>query len=58
MFWLRKLTLIQINLPMFSKLSVKLAAQVLSYSMVVGITTLVSLRTFPKSAMPTATFLE
>ena len=43
-----KLTLKHINLPMSSKISVKLTAQVLSHSVAAGITTLVSLDAFPK----------
>ena len=43
---------------MFSKLSVKLATQVLSHSVAAGITTLVSLGAFQERAMPTAVFLE
>ena len=47
-----------INLPMFSKLRVKLAAQIISHSVAAGINSMVSLGGLPQEALETAKFLE
>ena len=53
-----KLTEQHIYLPMFTKMRVRLAAQVLSHSVAAGITTLARLNHLPMEALSTATFLE
>ena len=47
-----------IDLPPFSIMDINLTAQVLSYSVAAGISTLVSLKHLPESAMYTAQFVE
>ena len=47
-----------IDLPPFSTMHVNLAAEVLSHSVAAGISTLVSLKHLPESAMYTAQFVE
>lgn len=53
-----KLTNKHIELPPFTNLPVKLATQVLSHSVAVGITTMVSLRALSIEAQTTANFIE
>ena len=53
-----KLTEQHIYLPMFTKMRVRLAAQVLSHSVTAGITTLARLNHLPMEALSTATFIE
>ena len=53
-----KLSKKHINLPMFSKLGVKLATQVLSHSVAAGISTHVSFGALPDEAMETDMFVE
>lgn len=53
-----KLTEVHLTLPPFSKMSVKLAAQVLSHSVAAGISTLVQLGVLPSDAKQTALFID
>lgn len=53
-----KLSRKHIDPPPFAKMSVKLAAQVLSHSVAAGVSTLVQVGVLPQSAIATANFIE